>query len=81
MISPSPGRVPHDSSSSMRTFEIGSPIVPSLRCPGRLNATIGDAKIWIDYGRPAKRGREVWGKLVPYDTTWRFGAKAVHTRW
>ena len=42
-----------------------------------VNATIGDAKIWIDYGRPAKRGREIWGKLVPYDTTWRFGANSA----
>ncbi len=42
-----------------------------------VTATIGDAKIWIDYGRPAKRGREVWGKLVPYDTTWRFGANSA----
>lgn len=42
-----------------------------------VNAMIGDAKIWIDYGRPAKRGREIWGKLVPYDTTWRFGANSA----
>jgi hypothetical protein len=42
-----------------------------------VSATIGGAKLWIDYGRPAKRGREIWGKLVPYDTTWRFGANAA----
>ena len=42
-----------------------------------LNAIAGGATIWIDYGRPAKRGREIWGKLVPYDTTWRFGANAA----
>lgn len=42
-----------------------------------VNATIGAAQIWIDYGRPAKRGREIWGKLVPYDTTWRLGANAA----
>lgn len=42
-----------------------------------VNATVGDAKIWIDYGRPAARGREIWGKLVPFDTTWRFGANAA----
>ena len=35
------------------------------------------ANICIDYGRPAKRGREIWGKLVPNDTTWRFGANAA----
>lgn len=42
-----------------------------------LNAVVGGANIWIDYGRPAKRGREIWGKLVPNDTTWRFGANAA----
>ena len=31
----------------------------------------------IDYGRPAKRGREIWGALVPFDTTWRLGANAA----
>lgn len=40
-------------------------------------ATVGTANIWIDYGRPARRGREIWGKLVPYDTTWRLGANAA----
>ncbi len=42
-----------------------------------VNANIGGATIWIDYGRPAKRGRAIWGALVPYDTTWRFGANAA----
>ena len=42
-----------------------------------LRATIGTANVTIDYGRPAKRGREIWGKLVPLDTTWRFGANAA----
>lgn len=42
-----------------------------------LRATIGGATVTIDYGRPAARGREIWGKLVPFDTTWRFGANAA----
>jgi hypothetical protein len=42
-----------------------------------VNATVAGATIWIDYGRPAKRGRAIWGALVPYDTTWRFGANAA----
>lgn len=42
-----------------------------------LRAMVGGASIWIDYGRPAKRGREIWGKLVPMDTVWRFGANAA----
>jgi len=42
-----------------------------------VSADIGGAHIVINYGRPAKRGREIWGKLVPFDTTWRLGANAA----
>ena len=42
-----------------------------------LSAEIGGAKVFVEYGRPAKRGREIWGKLVPFDTTWRMGANAA----
>ncbi|MBC7843650.1 MAG: DUF2911 domain-containing protein [Gemmatimonadaceae bacterium] len=42
-----------------------------------LVATVGSAHITLDYGRPAMRGREIWGTLVPMDTTWRFGANAA----
>jgi hypothetical protein len=42
-----------------------------------VTASVAGANITIDYGRPAKRGREIWGKLVPYDTTWRLGANAA----
>ena len=37
---------------------------------------IGGTRVSIDYGRPAKRGRAIWGKLVPFDTVWRLGANA-----
>ena len=45
-----------------------------------VNATVGDAKITIVYGRPytkdPKSGetRKIWGTLVPYDKVWRLGA-------
>ena len=42
-----------------------------------VTATVAGANIWIDYGRPAKRGRAIWGALVPFDTTWRLGANAA----
>ncbi len=42
-----------------------------------VSAVVGGANIWIDYGRPAKRGRTIWGTLVPHDTTWRLGANAA----
>jgi hypothetical protein len=33
-----------------------------------------DAYVRITYGQPQKRGREIFGKLVPYDKVWRTGA-------
>lgn len=33
-----------------------------------------DSKVTVAYHRPAVKGREVWGKLVPYGKTWRAGA-------
>ena len=35
---------------------------------------VGMAEIKIDYHRPGVKGREVWGKLVPFDQVWRAGA-------
>lgn len=35
---------------------------------------IGDQTVSITYGRPSKKGREVFGKLVPYGEVWRTGA-------
>lgn len=37
-------------------------------------ATIGGAQVTIDYSRPSKRGRVIWGDVVPWDTVWRLGA-------
>lgn len=37
------------------------------------------ATITLDYGVPLKRGREIWGALVPYNRLWRTGAnRATH---
>ncbi len=35
---------------------------------------VGLTKISIQYSRPSVKGRKIWGKLVPYDVTWRTGA-------
>jgi hypothetical protein len=40
-------------------------------------ATLGTGDLWIDYGRPSKRGRTIFGALVPFDTVWRTGANAA----
>jgi len=34
----------------------------------------GNLKVRVVYSRPSKKGREIFGKLVPYGKTWRTGA-------
>src|SRR2546426_2858430 len=40
-------------------------------------ASVGGAAVWVDYGRPLKRGREIFGNVVPWHTVWRTGANAA----
>ncbi len=43
------------------------------------NAVINGAQISIDYGQPARRGRALFGALVPWNKRWRTGAnRATH---
>lgn len=42
-----------------------------------VRATVRGAEILVDYSRPAKRGRVVFGGLVPYGEVWRTGANAA----
>ena len=41
--------------------------------------TVGVTDITINYNRPAVRGRQIWGALVPYDQVWRTGANEATT--
>lgn len=46
---------------------------------GDARATVRGANIVVDYGRPAKRGRAIWGALIPFGQVWRTGAnRATH---
>jgi hypothetical protein len=49
--------------------------VPSPR--EQVDVTGGGASFQVVYSRPGKRGREIWGGLVPYDEVWRTGANAA----
>jgi hypothetical protein len=40
-------------------------------------ADIGGAHLAVDYGRPFKRGRVIWGNVVPWGEVWRTGANAA----
>lgn len=39
-----------------------------------VSQTIGFTTVSVDYGRPAVKGRKIWGGQVPFDTVWRAGA-------
>ena len=46
---------------------------------GETKATVDGASLTLDFGTPAKRGRQIWGALVPYGEVWRTGAnQATH---
>lgn len=40
---------------------------------------LNDTKLEVLYNRPYKKGREVFGALVPYDKVWRTGANEATT--
>jgi hypothetical protein len=42
-------------------------------------SAVGNGKVTIAYSQPSVKGREIWGKLVPYDKVWRTGADEATT--
>jgi hypothetical protein len=53
--------------------------VGALSGRGRATGAIAGASLLVDYGTPVRRGREIWGALVPYGQVWRTGAnEATH---
>ena len=49
----------------------------SPRC--NFTQTVGLTNITVDYSRPSKRNRIVFGNVVPFDKTWRLGANKNST--
>jgi len=45
--------------------------------PDTVRANIGGANITVAYSRPAKRGRVIFGNIVPWNQVWRTGANAA----
>jgi Protein of unknown function (DUF2911)/Protein of unknown function (DUF3347) len=48
--------------------------VPEPSPSASFSQTLGFTKIRVDYARPGAKGREVFGKLIPYGEIWRTGA-------
>jgi len=40
-------------------------------------ATVSGAEVWVDYSQPLKRGRDIFGNVVPWNAPWRTGANAA----
>lgn len=52
---------------------------PRLSPRASVMQVVGTTELEISYCRPAVRGRQIWGALVPYDKVWRTGANEVTT--
>jgi len=50
---------------------------PPLSPRDTARASIGGATVLVDYGAPSKRGRVIFGGLVPWNAVWRTGANAA----
>jgi hypothetical protein len=45
--------------------------------PDTVKAAVGGANIAVAYSRPLKRGRVIFGEVVPWNQVWRTGANAA----
>ncbi len=53
--------------------------IPEPSPSASFSQTLGFTKIKVDYARPGAKGREVFGKLIPYGEVWRTGASDCST--
>lgn len=59
------------------TFTFGQESKPSPAATA--TSKIGDKTVTISYSQPSVKGREIWGKLVPFNEVWRTGANEATT--
>ena len=50
---------------------------PAPSPSGKVEQRIGLTDVVVEYSRPSKKGREIFGDVVPYDAVWRTGANAA----
>lgn len=53
--------------------------MPAPSPAASVSQVVMNTKISIAYSAPGVKGREIWGKLVPYGEVWRLGANAATT--
>lgn len=49
-------------------------VTPQSSAFSEVEVTVGLTKVEVEYSRPNKNGRAIFGNLVPYDKVWRTGA-------
>ena len=52
---------------------------PAASPKSKIYQEVGLVEIRIDYSRPSKKGREIFGDLVPLNKIWRTGANSPTT--
>ena len=71
-------RVPALDVAAMAGAMAARPAMAQASPRDTVRATVGGAQLLVDYGRPSRRGRTVWGgALVPHGQIWRTGANAA----
>ncbi|HVT61829.1 MAG TPA: DUF2911 domain-containing protein [Thermoanaerobaculia bacterium] len=72
---------PEEFDRSLADFLAGRPVhgkagysLPRTSSRASVMQALGGAEVEIAYGRPAAKGRKVWGELVPNGRVWRAGA-------
>lgn len=53
--------------------------LPALSPSAEVKQQVGVAHVTVSYSSPGKRGRAIWGELVPMDKLWRTGANGATT--
>jgi len=52
-------------------------MTPALSPGAKVEQRIGLTDVVVEYSRPSKKGRVIFGDLVPYDQVWRTGANSA----
>ncbi|CAH0995379.1 hypothetical protein EMA8858_01500 [Emticicia aquatica] len=61
----------------LSSTSIFAQITPAPSPGAAISQVVGVTKISIDYSRPSLKGREIFGKLIPFDKVYRTGANGA----
>ena len=64
-------------SAVLFAFQMNAQDLPMPSPSATAVQTIGLNDVTVTYSRPSKKGRTIWGDLVPFDKIWRLGANGA----